>query len=66
MRRAGGGTTWTSGGAGGGRSRRAKQKGGNDGVVRVRTTGCATIIDVRSTPGGCSVSVPRSDDTDLD
>ena len=35
MRRAGGGTTWTSGGAGGG----AKQKGENDGAVRIRTKG---------------------------
>ena len=34
-RRAGGGTTWTSGGAGGG----AKQKGENDGAVRIRTAG---------------------------
>ena len=44
MRRAGGGTTWTSGGAGGG----AKQKGENDGAVRIRTKGSAvevTIID---------------------
>ena len=31
MRRAGGGTTWTSGGAGGG----AKQKGDNDGAVKI-------------------------------
>ena len=41
MRRAGGGTTWTSGGVGGGRSRRAKQKGENDGAVRICTTGSA-------------------------
>ena len=44
MRRAGGGTTWTSGGAGGGRSRRAKQKGENDGAVRIRTTGSAVEV----------------------
>ena len=40
MRRAGGGTTWTSGGAGGG----AKQKGENDGAVRIRTKGSAVEV----------------------
>ena len=44
MRRAGGGTTWTSGGAGGGRSRRAKQKGENDGAVRIRTKGSTVEV----------------------
>ena len=39
-RRAGGGTTWTSGGAGGG----AKQKGENDGAVKIRTKGGAVEV----------------------
>ena len=42
MRRAGGGTTWTSGGAGGG----AKQKGENDGAVRIRTKGSAVEVRI--------------------
>ena len=40
MRRAGSGATWTSGGAGGG----AKQKGENDGAVRIRTKGSTVEV----------------------
>ena len=55
MRRAGSGTTWTSGGAGGG----AKQKGENDGAVRIRTAGSKVeviIIDRAEQRGAVSAA----------